>query len=160
LRVGVAAAASGAGAGASAAAAARAAVALAASFSRQHCLYFLPEPQWQGSLRPGRELVCEIIGIECTVSLNLSPGRLAASPCRLARGRRFPSRAATGFKRGPSTTGAHGPSRTKDDMPDHAAKDTDEDAALRAQTDASLRTERAQTDRALAERHRTSCRMP
>jgi hypothetical protein len=73
LRLGGAVANSGAGAGASAAAAARAAVASAASFSRQHCLYFLPEPQWQGSLRPGRELVWEVIGIECTVSLNFPP---------------------------------------------------------------------------------------
>jgi hypothetical protein len=31
----------------------RASAAAALSLSRQHCLYFRPEPQWQGSLRPG-----------------------------------------------------------------------------------------------------------
>ena len=41
---------------ASAAALLLAAAALASSFSRQQCLYFRPEPQWQGSLRPGRVL--------------------------------------------------------------------------------------------------------
>jgi hypothetical protein len=51
----------GAGSGASAAATARAAVASASSFSRQQCLYLRPEPQWQGSLRPGRATVRAVI---------------------------------------------------------------------------------------------------
>src|SRR5215468_1165658 len=42
-------------AGAASAAFARAARAAASSFARWHCLYFLPEPQWQGSLRPSFE---------------------------------------------------------------------------------------------------------
>src|SRR6266849_5118225 len=56
-RLGTDVAASGGRAAASAAALARAAVARASSFSRQQCLYLRPEPQWQGSLRPGRALV-------------------------------------------------------------------------------------------------------
>jgi len=51
------AAASGGAAAASSAALARAAEASRSSFSRQHCLYLRPEPQWHGSLRPGRALV-------------------------------------------------------------------------------------------------------
>ena len=46
---------------ASADALSRAATSLAWSFSRQQCLYLRPEPQWQGSLRPGRELVGGVI---------------------------------------------------------------------------------------------------
>ena len=36
-----------------AAAAARSAAACLSSLSRQQCLYLRPDPQWQGSLRPG-----------------------------------------------------------------------------------------------------------
>jgi len=43
------------------AAAFRAALASALSFSRQHCLYLRPEPQWHGSLRPGRAIVVAVI---------------------------------------------------------------------------------------------------
>src|SRR6266704_2883573 len=43
------------------AAAFRAALASALSFSRQQCLYLRPEPQWQGSLRPGRAIVVAVI---------------------------------------------------------------------------------------------------
>ena len=57
-RVGAGAAASAAGAGASAAAFARAARAFSSSFPRQHCLYFFPDPQWQGSLRPRMGSTC------------------------------------------------------------------------------------------------------
>ena len=46
---------------ASADALSRAATSLVWSFSRQQCLYLRPEPQWQGSLRPGRELVGGVI---------------------------------------------------------------------------------------------------
>ena len=48
-------------AAASAAALARAAAACRSSFSRQHCLYLRPEPQWQGWLRPGRARVGAVI---------------------------------------------------------------------------------------------------
>ena len=43
------------------AAAFRAALASALSFSRQQCLYLRPEPQWHGSLRPGRAIVVAVI---------------------------------------------------------------------------------------------------
>jgi hypothetical protein len=44
----------------------RAALASALSFSRQHCLYLRPEPQWHGSLRPGRAIVVAVIeGVYC-----------------------------------------------------------------------------------------------
>jgi len=46
-----------AGAPAASAVFARAARTAASSLSRQHCLYLRPEPQWQGSLRPGRSAV-------------------------------------------------------------------------------------------------------
>ena len=39
----------------------RAALASALSFSRQQCLYLRPEPQWHGSLRPGRAIVVAVI---------------------------------------------------------------------------------------------------
>jgi hypothetical protein len=50
-------AASGRGAAASALAVARTAAAWWLSFSRQHCLYLWPDPQWQSWLRPGLGLV-------------------------------------------------------------------------------------------------------
>ena len=43
------------------AAAFRAALASALSFSRQQRLYLRPEPQWHGSLRPGRAIVVAVI---------------------------------------------------------------------------------------------------
>ena len=49
------------GGGASAATFARAADALASSFARQHCLYLRPDPQWQGSFRPGRTASLAVI---------------------------------------------------------------------------------------------------
>ena len=44
-----------------AAAAASAALAAASSWARQHCLYLRPDPQWHGSLRPGRCGDCALI---------------------------------------------------------------------------------------------------
>jgi hypothetical protein len=60
-RTGAAAAASGVAAASCFAASARAADASAASFARQQCLYLRPDPQGQGSLRPGRALVGAVI---------------------------------------------------------------------------------------------------
>lgn len=54
VRGGAAPEASGDGAVGSVDAVARAAAAAALSLSRQQCLYLRPDPQWQGSLRPGR----------------------------------------------------------------------------------------------------------
>ena len=65
----------------------RAALASALSFSRQHCLYLRPEPQWQGSLRPGRAIVVAVIErVYCTV-VSLGEGFDATAPpasCRQA----------------------------------------------------------------------------
>jgi hypothetical protein len=41
--------------------AARAARSASSSLSRQQCLYFFPEPQWHGSLRPGRFVPVSVI---------------------------------------------------------------------------------------------------
>jgi hypothetical protein len=59
-RVGVSGTAASGDAAAASAALARAAASAAWSLSRQHCLYLRPEPQWQGSLRPGRGVVGDI----------------------------------------------------------------------------------------------------
>ena len=61
----------GRGAGASAAAFARAARAFSSSFPRQHCLYFFPDPQWQGSLRPRLGSTCRLRAL----TLPRDPGR-------------------------------------------------------------------------------------
>src|SRR4051812_18980354 len=64
---------SGESTGSLAAASARAADACVASFSRQHCLYFRPEPQWQGSLRPGRALMGAVIGSSVSPKAPIPP---------------------------------------------------------------------------------------